>query len=207
MASLEKNDLYELELLKHVEETPRLNNRMAAAKLGCSVKLAHALLKKLVARGWLHIRKVHSRRWDYFLTPAGVAQKARLTYEFLDFSFQFYQEARKTSSQLCRDLAEGGCRSVALIGAGDLAEVVYLGVREWGLTLSAVYADEGGSFLDLAVQPLADSSRDEADALIVCLYDRSDPMGPAALPDSVVPDERFRWVFPLVTHAPHGGTP
>jgi hypothetical protein len=79
MASIEKTELFELEILKHVEETPRLNNRMAASKLGCSVRLAHALLSKMVDKGLLHVTKHHSRRWDYFLTPSGIAEKARIT--------------------------------------------------------------------------------------------------------------------------------
>ena len=79
MPPIEKNQLYELEILKHVEVTPRLNNRMAASKLGCSVRLAHALLSKMVDKGLLHVTKHHSRRWDYFLTPTGIAEKARIT--------------------------------------------------------------------------------------------------------------------------------
>ena len=114
MATIEKNEILELEILKHVEESPRLNNRMAASKLGCSVKLAHALLGKMVNRGLLHVKKLHSRRWDYFLTPHGIAEKARLTYEFLDFSMHFYRDARKQSSSICRQLADAGDNPVPL---------------------------------------------------------------------------------------------
>ena len=78
MPAIEKTELFELEILKHVEETPRLNNRMAASKLGCSVRLAHALLSKMVKKGLLHVTKHHARRWDYFLTPSGITEKARI---------------------------------------------------------------------------------------------------------------------------------
>ena len=132
---MDRNSLYELEILKHVEASPLLNNRMAAGKLGVSVKLAHATLKKMVARGLLHVKKEHTRRWDYFLTPQGLAEKTRLTYEFLEFSMQFYREARRRSAQLCRDLSESGVKRVAFVGAGELAEIVYLGVVEWKLRL------------------------------------------------------------------------
>jgi len=133
---MDRNALFELEILKHVEQTPRLNNRMAASKLGVSVKLAHEVLKKMMARGLLHVKKEHARRWDYFLTPHGLAEKTRLTYEFLDFSLQFYREARRRSAQLCRDLSESGVKRVAFLGAGEMAEIVYLGVVEWGFKLS-----------------------------------------------------------------------
>jgi len=205
-SELDRNALLELEILKHVEETPRLNNRMAAAKLGCSVKLAHAVLSKMVGRGLLHVKKLHSRRWDYFLTPKGMAEKVRLTYEFLDFSMRFYQEARKASSKVCRDLAEEGKRRVAFIGSGDLAEIVYLGVKEWGLELVGVFdGDGGGSFLGHPVEPLSDARESRADALVVCLYDKKNPMSSAKyLPEGIEPTDKMRWTFAVSYPAEDG---
>ncbi|MCF7853981.1 MAG: winged helix-turn-helix domain-containing protein [Candidatus Pacebacteria bacterium] len=196
MSRLDKHNLYELDILKHVEETPRLNNRMAARKLGVSVKLAHQLLKRMVSKGLLHVKEVHSRRWDYFLTPRGVAEKTRLTLEFLDFSMHFYREARRRSSQLCRDLAEAGKSRIAFLGAGDLAEIVYLGVQEWGLDLVAVYDDnDQATFMNRTVRPIRDMSSDGSDAIIVCMYNAGQPMGKQYLPEAVPREEKMTWVF------------
>ncbi len=196
MTSIDKNELLELKILKHVEETPELNNRMAASKLGCSVKLAHALLGKMVDRGLLHVKKLHSRRWDYFLTPKGITEKARLTYEFLDFSMTFYQEARKASSLVCRQLAESGIKTVAFIGAGDLAEIVYLGVKEWGLELIEVYdGDCSTEFLGHPILPSKELLTSKAAAIVVCIYDSTSPMGLNYLPDDIPKTKNMYWVF------------
>ena len=182
---LEKKEILQLELLKHVEESPRLNNRMAAAKLGCSVKLAHELLGRMVDKGLFHVKKHHARRWDYFLTPKGISEKARLTYEFLDFSMHFYREARKRSSQLCRDLAEQGTKRVSFIGASDLAEIVYLGVKEWNLELVNVFAATNKKqFMGVPIRPYSDLincqnlttiDKQPSINIVVCLYDKSKP--------------------------------
>ncbi len=195
MASIEKNELLELEILKHVETSPRLNNRMAASKLGCSVKLAHALLGKMVDRGLLHVKKLHSRRWDYFLTPSGIAEKARLTYEFIDFSMQFYHEARRESSRVCRDIAESGKKTVAFLGDGELAEIAYLGVKEWGLELKEVYGEEKDEFLGLKVQPFELASSSASDALVICIYDKTLPMRADYLPNGMMKNDKMVWVF------------
>ena len=196
MTTIDKNELLEFKILKHVEESPKLNNRMAASKLGCSVKLAHALLGKMVDRGLLHVKKLHSRRWDYFLTPKGIAEKARLTYEFIDFSMNFYQEARKASSQVCRDIAESGLKTVAFLGAGDLAEIVYLGVKEWDLELVEVYnGDISGTFLGHPILPVSDLRNSQADAVIVCMYDKKSPMKQHYLPEEVDATKNMHWVF------------
>ncbi len=195
MPSIEKNQLLELEILKHVEQTPRLNNRMAASKLGCSVKLSHELLGKMVSKGLLHVKKLHSRRWDYFLTPKGMAEKARLTLEFLEFSMQFYHEARKESSSLCRDLAEKGITKVSFIGAGELAEIAYLGIKEWNLELEEIYDDEAEHFLGHQVKPLSAIEASKSEALIVCLYNKEYPMTGPYLPEGLQKNTRMHWIF------------
>ena len=231
MQQPEAHALHELGILRQVEGSSRLNNRRAAQKLGVSIKLAHALLKRMVGKGLLHVTVVHSRRWDYFLTPQGLAEKTRLTLEFLDFSLHFYREARRRSAQLCRDLAEAGRRRVAFLGTGELAEITWLGMQEWGLELTAVYMDEepaatagrnwkletgnaagtkpaairapgksslpqatdhrsqttGRTFLGRPVKPLRELQRDRSDAVIVCLYDKAQPMGLGQVPPNLPP--------------------
>jgi predicted transcriptional regulator len=193
--TIEKNQLYELEILKHVESDARLNNRMAAAKLGCSVKLAHELLRKMVDRGCLHVKKIHSRRWDYFLTPKGITEKMRLTRDFISFSRYFYHDARKASSMLCRRLAERGLVKVAFIGNGDLAEIMYLGVKEWELSLEAVYAAGENDFLGVPVLPLDELKESSVQALIICTYDEHNPMLKAKLPDGIARTAKMYWLF------------
>ena len=195
MPPIEKNQLLELEILKHVETTPILNNRLAAAKLGCSVKLSHELLKKMVSKGLLHVTKLHSRRWDYFLTPKGLTEKARITREFLSFSKYFYHEARKASSMLCRRLHEQGVRRIAIIGAGDLAEIVYLGVKEWGLELTEVFDNRQGEFFGIQAQPFAATENSQAEALIICVYDENFPMVGPKLPEGIKKSSRLHWLF------------
>jgi len=188
---------YELKILEHVEDRPELPRRVAASKLGVSVKLAHKLLSGLVERGWLHVRKENSRRWRYFLTPRGMAEKARLTREFIEFSFEFYREARRRSARVCRDLSEDGVRRVAFLGLGELAEIAYLGVQEWGLYLDEVFddAEAGRTFFGCGVQPIEQAANAQAERIIVTAFDPKNPMLPGFLPDQVKADPRMVWIF------------
>ncbi len=192
---------YELKILEHVEDRPELPRRVAASKLGVSVKLAHKLLSGLVERGWLHVRKENSRHWRYFLTPEGVAEKARLTREFIEFSFEFYREARRRSARVCRDLSEDGVRRVAFLGLGELAEIAYLGVQEWGLDVVEVFDDEkaGSAFFGCGVEPIEQAANAQAERIIVTAFDPDNPMLPGFLPDQVKADPRMVWIFGEVT--------
>ena len=92
----------------------------------------------------------------------------------------FYREARKRSSQLCKDLADQGIKKVAFIGADDLAEIVYLGVKEWNLELTEVYADsDKENFMGIMLKSYSDFniqySTSNIQYFIVCLYDKTQP--------------------------------
>jgi len=197
MESPDSHRYYELKILEHVEQADELPRRVAASKLGVSVKLAHTLLSGLVERGLLHVRKENARRWRYFLTPRGIAEKARLTREFIEFSFEFYREARRRSAQVCRDLSEAGVRRVAFLGVGELAEIAYLGMREWGLKLVDVFDREraGRTFFDCVVRPLGETADSAAERIIVTAFDPHRPMGPGFLPEQVPADQRMVWIF------------
>ncbi len=195
-ARLDPHALHELRLLEQVARSPRLNNRTASQVLGVSVKLAHEVLKKMVVKGLVHVHRLHARRWDYFLTPAGLSEKARLTMEFLDFSLQFYREARRRSAALCRALAEQGHREVAILGAGDLAEITYLGIQEWQLHLVRVYDNTDRKQLFHApVLPVAAMAQDESDAIIVCVYDATVPLQERYLPGEIPVRANMHWIF------------
>ena len=195
----DKNNLYELEILKQVEKSAHLNNRMVAAKLDCSVKLAHGLLKKMVLKGFFNVNKLNSRHWNYYLTPRGISEKGRLTYEFLDFSMKFYKEARKKSSQVCKNIIETENRNVAFIGSGDLAEICYLGVKEWGLDLTEVYDEtDKKQFMGIKIKPYSELNISPNPGIvstinhqlstkhfIICKYDKSYPMTKNYLPEKI----------------------
>ena len=191
----DQSEYHEFEILKSVDEDSHLNNRKAASKLGVSVKLAHTILNRMVKKGLLNIKKENSRKWHYFLTPSGIVEKARLTMSFFDFSMQFYKEARKLSAQLCKDLSIDGRKDVVLIGAGELAEIVYLGVQEWKLNLLDVVKlpNEPDTFMGIeTVNEIPDKS---FDALIVCTYDPLRPMRKNFLPTGMKTEDKMVWIF------------
>ena len=193
----DNHDLFALELLNHVEKDRQLTNRLVARKLGVSVRLAHDLLKRMVDKGLLHVKVVHSRRWDYFLTPKGIMEKARLTLEFFEFSMHFYREARKRSAQVCRNLAEIGATDIGFMGSGDLAEISYLGVQEWQLNLQQVFDNTDGNetFFMIPIKPLSELQSTRLQAIIVCLYNTMRPMDSKYLPPNVHDNGKFHWIF------------
>jgi DNA-binding MarR family transcriptional regulator len=197
---MDVHSYYAYKLLEHLEKTPNMTNRIASAKLGVSVKLTHIVVSKLIEKGLIHTTKRDGRSFFYFLTPKGIAEKARLTYEFLDFTRQFYKQARQRSSEVCQKLALSGIKHVAILGAGDLAEITYLGIVEHHLKLTHIYDDTrtGSNFMGMPVQPLdslQQNGKERFSKILVALYDPKEPLLSSYLPKGVTQDERFVWVM------------
>ena len=208
---MDRHDYHTLQILDHVEKTPLVTNRKVASKLEVSVKLAHALLRLLVQKGMLDIQKHHSRRWDYFLTPKGIVEKARLTYEFMDFTMQFYRVARRRSSEVLAQARKTGVTRVAFLGVSELAEIAYLGVQEQKLQLVDVFDDAraGQEFMGVKARRMAEMPSSAAEKILVTIFDRTLPMGEHFLPPGVpdANDPRLIWVFgPPAAPAPSTNT-
>ena len=172
---LEKNEYLELEILNCVESSPNLSTRVIATRLGCNLRLTHALLKKLINKGLLEVKKENSRKWNYFLTPNGLVEKTKKTYKFFKFSMQFYQNARESSTELCNKLAKNGTYNLAFYGCGNLAEIVYLSLVENQLKLIEVYGANRLDFMGCKVMDWEDVKSSKADVLIECIFDKNRP--------------------------------
>ena len=84
---------------------------------------------------------------SYLLTPAGIAEKARMSRESLKYSLRFYTEAReRISGQFAQLSADWPCDSsekrIVFFGTGEVAEIGYVCLQETDLRLTSVFDDE-----------------------------------------------------------------
>jgi len=133
-----KNARIVLGLLESVERDGAQSQRKLASDLGIALGLVNAYLRRCVKKGLLKIGQAPARRYAYYLTPHGFAEKSRLTVEYLSSSFSFFRRAREDCSSVLQAAHARGWNRVALIGVSDLAEIAMLCALEQGITIVAV---------------------------------------------------------------------
>ncbi len=69
------------------------------------------------------MRQAPVRRYAYYLTPRGFAEKSRLTLEFMSYSCALFRQAKADCMTALEAARERGYARIALIGASDLAEI------------------------------------------------------------------------------------
>jgi DNA-binding MarR family transcriptional regulator len=139
-----------LGLLDAVGQDRGHSQRLLAAELGVALGLVNAYLKRCVSKGLVKIREAPARRYAYYLTPHGFAEKSRLTVEYLSSSFSFFRRAREDCSAALKSAHARGWNRVVLFGVSDLAEIATICAIEQGITIVAVV--DGKSTAELFVR-------------------------------------------------------
>src|SRR5215467_8252347 len=93
-AQNEDNQRIVLGLLQSVERDGGQSQRRLASELGIALGLVNAYVRRCVKKGLVKVRAAPTRRYAYYLTPQGFAEKSRLTVEYLSHSFSFFRQAR-----------------------------------------------------------------------------------------------------------------
>lgn len=156
-----------LGLLTEIEADRTTSQRRLASQMGVALGLTNAYLKRCINKGWVKVRQVPARRFAYYLTPQGFAEKSRLTREYLESSFQFFRVARQECADAFAFCQAQGWRRVVLLGAGDLAEVAVIAAQEAEIELVAV-VDAGRNRDRFAGLPLLQAlPADGFDAVLV----------------------------------------
>ncbi len=158
-----------LGLLESVERDGAQSQRKLASDLGIALGLVNAYLKRCVKKGLLKIGQVPPRRYAYYLTPHGFAEKSRLTVEYLSSSFSFFRRAREDCSSVLKAARARNWNRVVLVGVSDLAEIATICALEEGITIVAVMDANATSdrFVGTPVVRSLDAAPGECDGLVV----------------------------------------
>ncbi|MBI3699902.1 MAG: winged helix-turn-helix transcriptional regulator [Afipia sp.] len=157
-----------LNLLNSVE-VGATSQRHIAAELGIALGLVNAYLKRCVNKGLVKVNQVPARRYAYYLTPSGFAEKSRLTVEYLSSSFSFFRQARSDCSDLFALAKAKNFQNLVLAGKSDLAEIAIISAVESGVTIVAVVDKDtdGSPFVGRSVVKDFDALAMPVDAVVI----------------------------------------
>lgn len=166
-----------LGVLTVVERDANTSQRGISRELDVALGLANAYLKRCVRKGYIKIKQVPRRRYAYYLTPRGFAEKSRLAGQYFSASFTFFRRARAQMSELMADCDKMGWRKIAFAGISDLAEVGVICAHDFPIKVVAVIDPRraGEKFCGLPVAASV-AACGPVDAVIVTDLTRPEPV-------------------------------
>ncbi|MBL7180959.1 MAG: winged helix-turn-helix transcriptional regulator [Pseudomonadota bacterium] len=139
---MNRQDIRTLKILEEIDKGNDPSQRELAKKLDISLGLANSFIKRLVQKGYFKVTNIPKKRVKYILTPKGAAEKTRLTYKYIQYSYKFYSETRQKLSKLFKELESQGILRMVFYGANDFAEIAYISLQETRIQIVAVVDDE-----------------------------------------------------------------
>jgi DNA-binding MarR family transcriptional regulator len=155
--------------LSSVERDGGQSQRRLGSELGIALGLVNAYLKRCVKKGFIKVTHAPARRYVYYLTPQGFAEKSRLTVEYLSYSFSFFREAKADCDVALKAAAARGFTRIALAGISDLAEIAMICAPENGVKIVAVVDGPANRshFVGVTVVASFDQIADSFDAVLI----------------------------------------
>jgi DNA-binding MarR family transcriptional regulator len=138
----------DLLLLNELDRDGGATQRTLATKLGVALGLTNLYLKRLTRKGCIKITTIPRNRIRYLLTPQGLAEKSRLTYQYMQYSLSYYRDVRGRLKDMLSSFEGTKGQKVAIYGTNELAELAYLSLREMNIEcVGFIDGNSGGSFL------------------------------------------------------------
>ncbi len=138
----------EMILLEQIENDPNITQASLATQLGVAVGTVNWHLKRMIAKGYVKVKRAERRKLRYIITPEGITFRARLTVDYIEQSFLLYRNIRKRVCELLAEVKRAGYDQVHIqtitnlddpklaSQSNDVADVCRLTCLEQGIRIS-----------------------------------------------------------------------
>ena len=118
----------EITLLTNVHETllssPEASQRDISKALNMSLGMTNNILKRFVEKGWLCMNKVSARNIRYVLTPDGLKEVAKRSYNYIKRTIKNVYDYKELIIDFIQDEKLKGIKEVVLFGEDDIAFII-----------------------------------------------------------------------------------
>jgi DNA-binding MarR family transcriptional regulator len=173
---MEKEDLHILRLMGEIDRDGGHSQRELSRRLNLSLGLVNTFLKRLVKKGYFKVMTMPKNRVRYFLTPAGLARKSKLTVEYLQYSVNFYKDIKDLLLNKYMEMKRDNVRSVLFYGAGEVAELAFLYLQLTDIELVGIIDDkqDGNYFFGFQIAGLDCIEQVDWDVILLTRLEDSD---------------------------------
>lgn len=137
-----ENEALTLRVLSAIEGKRAVTQRAVARELDIALGLANAYLKRCSAKGLIKVSQIPARRYAYYLTPKGFAEKSRLAASYLRNSLAFVRLAKEQCDAAIVECERHGWRRIVLCGTGEITDIASLCAKDHDVDLLGIVDGE-----------------------------------------------------------------
>lgn len=131
-----KSSTADLTILEHIEKEPDTTQATLAEAVGVAVGTINWHLKRLIAKGYIKVKRAERKKLKYIITPEGIALRAKLLVDYIQSSMELYRLVRERSVKAIKTIKRKGVDTIQIEGDGEVAEILKLTCHEQGIRMS-----------------------------------------------------------------------
>ena len=127
-------DSNEIKVLENIyQSSPEIRQRDLAEIAGLSLGMTNAIVKRLAGKGLLTIKRVNNRNIHYIVTPRGIEEITRKSYQYFKRTIKNVVYYKESIEDLIISIKKKGYEGIILKGSSDLDFIVEHSFRKSGL--------------------------------------------------------------------------
>lgn len=132
----------DLTVLSNVHQTllssPEASQRDISKALNMSLGMTNNILKRFIDKGWMCMNKISTRNIRYVLTPEGLKEVAKRSYNYVKRTIKNVYNYKELILNYIQDKKNNGIESVFLLGEDDVAFIIEYACQKNNLTFSTI---------------------------------------------------------------------
>ena len=185
-----------LQILDELSVNDSMTQRDLSERLGLALGLVNSYIKNLVTKGFITVAAIPPKRYAYYLTPKGFAEKTRLAYDLLQDYTRIYREAKNNYRTLFQNLERSGQKKIIFAGVDEVTDIAFITLHETGLELTGVVDDEkkGDLFFGREIREIGACKSLQHDCVVITSYLQRDAIEQALVKNGIA-GKSIRQVF------------
>ena len=120
----------------------------------------------------LNVSKIPKKRYKYYLTPSGFAEKSRLTFQHFQNFTNLYKVARRDFHEFFNKIQNSDIKEVVFCGVDEVTEIAFLSLKETDLKLTGVIDDQMGEkqFFGQAIRAIEEIGSMSYDIIVITSF-------------------------------------
>ncbi len=118
----------EITLLSNVHQTllssPEASQRDISKALNMSLGMTNNILKRFIDKGWICMNKISARNIRYVLTPEGLKEVAKRSYNYIKRTIKNVYDYKELILDYIQQEKSNGINQVILLGEDDIAFII-----------------------------------------------------------------------------------
>ena len=108
-----------LESIYHHDDARPVKQRDLARIVGISLGMTNVILRKLAQKGWVIVRRINSRNIQYAVTPSGIDEISRRSFQFFKKTVRNVVYYKDALERFLLSAKEKNFHAIVLVGKSD----------------------------------------------------------------------------------------